>query len=126
MIFKRFERHALVLLFIATIFCASAALNMLFTGGTAGGKWLASSGLLSIASGVVQLEVSGLFQKIMDVYGDEEKYPYGPPSHITRQIIDDPDRPVIMWVRNVCFFNIRTGFWLIVGGTFIQLAAVWL
>jgi len=48
---------------------------------------------LATAAGVVQLEVSGLFQKIMDVYGDEEKYPYGPPSHITRQIIDNPDRP---------------------------------
>lgn len=126
MIFKRFERHAFVLLFVATVLCVGAGLCVMFAGGTTGGKWFASSGLLATAAGVVQLEVSGLFQRIMDVYGDEEKYPYGPPSYVTRQIIDNPDRPVRTWVRNVCFFDIRTGFWLIVGGTLVQVVAVWL
>jgi hypothetical protein len=76
-------------------------------------------------NGQSPVEVSGLFKKIMEVYGDEEKYPYGPPSYITRQIIDNPDRPARTWLRNVSFFDIRTGFWLIVGGTLVQVVAVW-
>lgn len=114
-----------MLLLVATVFCAGVGLWVMFAG-TTGGKWFASSGLLATAAGVVQLEVSGLFQKIMDVYGDEEKYPYGPPSYVTRQIIDNPDRPLRTWVRNICFFDIRTGFWLIIGGTLVQVVAVWL
>jgi hypothetical protein len=49
-------------------------------------KWLGTEGLIATVSGVVQLEVSGFFDKIMEEYGNEEKYPYGPPSRITREI----------------------------------------
>jgi hypothetical protein len=122
---KRFERQAFVLLFIATLSCGAIGLYVLLLGGITAGKWIASAGLFATVTGVVQLEVGGLFQKIMEIYGDEEKYPYGPPSHITRQIIDNPDRPFATWVRNTCFFNVRTGFWLIVVGTLVQVLAVW-
>lgn len=126
MIFKRFERYAFVLLSVAATCCLVAGIYVFFIGEAGSGAWLASSGLLATAAGVVQLEVSGLLQKIMGAYGNEEKYPYGPPSHITCQIIDDPDRPVRTWIQNTCFFDIRTGFWLIVGGTLVQVAALWL
>lgn len=125
LVFKRFERQCFVLLLAATSSCAAVGLYLLFVGGVTAGKWLTSAGLLATAAGVVQLEVSGLFQKIMEFYGDEEKFPYGPPSHITRQIIDNPDKPFATWVRNKCFFNVRTGFWLIVIGTLVQVLAVW-
>ncbi len=98
----------------------------LVSGGDASGKWFASMGLLATAAGVVQLEVSGLFEKIMEVYGDDDKYPYGPPSYITRQIIDNPDRPFSTWTRNTLFFRVSTGFWLIVLGTLIQVVTVWM
>lgn len=66
-----------------------------------------------------------MFQKLVEFYGDEQKFPYGPPSHVTRQIIDNPDRPFTTWLRNLCFFNVSTGFWLIVVGTVVQVVAVW-
>src|SRR5260221_12155827 len=56
------------------------------------GKWVNSAGLMFDVCGVIHLHVGGLFDKIIDKYADAEKYPYGPPPHITRAIIDDADR----------------------------------
>src|SRR5450759_1267133 len=123
--FKRYERFAFVVLLLLTagagILGAYSALGALPNGA----KWVGTSGLLATVTGVVQLEVSGLFEKILTHYGDAEKYPYGPPSHITREIIDNSDRPFATWLRNTCYFNARTGFWLIVLGALTQVLAVW-
>lgn len=123
---KRFERHALVAVLLATAACAVAGGWSLTHGQNTTGKWFASAGLLLTIAGLLQLEVSGLFQKIIDAYSDTKKFPYGPPSHITREIIDNPDTPVRTWLRNALFFNLRTGFWMIVAGTMVQVVAVWL
>ena len=121
---RRFEQHAFVILLTITLSCGIIGFYMLMAGGAAS-KWIASTGLFATVTGVVQFEVSGLFQKIMEIYGDDEKYPYGPPSYITREIVANPDRPFVTWLQHVCFFNVKTGFWLIVIGTLIQVVAVW-
>jgi hypothetical protein len=88
-------------------------------------KWLSSAGLMFDIAGIIQLDIGGLWEKVMEMYGDVSKYPGGPPSNITRQIIDDPDRPIRTWLRNTLFFETRTGFRLIVIGFFFQLAGTW-
>ena len=123
---KNFDRAAFAVLFLATLLSVFFALSYLWLSETVWVKWLASAGLLGTAAGVAQLEVSGFFDKIMVEYGDDEKYPYGPPSRVTREIIDNPDTPIRTWLRNALFFRVRTGFWLIVLGTLVQVAAVWL
>ncbi|UTH74649.1 hypothetical protein [Chromobacterium sp. IIBBL 290-4] len=123
--FKCNERVAfLVLLFITTAVAVLALYCIAFKWSNAG-KLLATAGLSATLTGVVQLEVAGLFTKILDEYGDDERYPYGPPSYITREIIDNPDTPVRTWLRDKAFFKPATGFWLIVVGTLIQAGAVW-
>jgi len=77
-------------------------------------------------TGIIQLELSGAFEKIIDKYGDTEKYPYGPPSPITRQIIDNPDTPVWNSVQGRLFFEHRTGIGLLIAGFVLQLGAVWI
>jgi hypothetical protein len=62
------------------------------------GKWLNTAGLLLDVSGLVQLKISGLFEKILSHYGDEEKYPYGPPSFVTREIMEVADSRVGQWL----------------------------
>jgi hypothetical protein len=89
------------------------------------GKWFSSAGLMFDIAGIVQLDIGGLWEKVMEMYGDVTKYPGGPPSNITRRIIDDPDRPIRTWLRNTLFFETRTGFRLIVVGFFFQLAGTW-
>lgn len=123
--FKRNERKALWALLAATLVTCVLGLFCLAFGWSNDAKLLATSGLLATLSGVVQLEVSGLFAKITEHYSDEAKYPYGPPSHITREIIYDPDAPFREWVRGMAYFNTATGFWLIVVGTSLQVLAVW-
>lgn len=126
MTWKRFERWSFVLLLLATGCCVVATGWHLATDGKSAAKFLGSAGLLATVAGLFQLDISGLFERILEVYGDSDKYPFGPPSHITRQIIDNPDRPVQAWLRNRCFFDVRTGFWIIVIGTLIQVVAVWI
>ena len=89
------------------------------------GKWVNSAGLMFDVGGVIQLHISGLFDKLVDEYGDEEKYPYGPPSHITRRIIDNPDTPIRMWIRTFLFLESTTGLYLLLVGFAFQLMGTW-
>lgn len=122
---KRFERFAFAIFLLASVAAFASGLYLALGMHAHANKWLASAGLLLTIAGVFQLDISGLFDKIVDHYGDEQKYPGGPPSYITRQIIDNPDSPVRTWLRNTLFFNAKTGLWLIVTGTVIELVAVW-
>ena len=84
--------------FIALIAAALASLSITpFSADNS--KWLSTASVLTGLAGVVQLEISGLFEHWVEKYSDTSKYPYGPPSHITRQLSDvgDPDRPVRAW-----------------------------
>src|SRR5258705_3346515 len=85
----RFEwRVVLVFILLAAIACLVIGYEFAAQGTRS--KWVNSAGLLFDVAGVVQLHISGLFDEILSQFGDEEKYPLGPPSHITRKIIDDP------------------------------------
>ena len=123
--FKRYERKSFIVLSSITIGVGILGIFALLLGWSGSQKLLSSCGLLATLTGVVQLEISGLFDRIFKEYGNEEKYPYGPPSYITREIIDDPDHTFRTWLRNVSFFRPSTGFWFIVVGTLIQVVAVW-
>jgi hypothetical protein len=117
---KRTEKIALAVLL------AGALLSLVVAPLGNGSRWVTAAGLMLDMAGIVQLEIAGLFDKIAAEYFDEARYPYGPPSHITREIIDNPDAPVRVAVRNTMFFNGRMGFWLLVGGFALQLLGAWL
>jgi hypothetical protein len=89
-------------------------------------KLIGSSGLFFDIAGIIQLELSGAFDTVINKYSDVEKYPYGPPSPITRQIIDNPDTPVWNSVQRQLFFEHRTGIGLLITGFVLQLSAVWI
>ena len=117
---KPFQKFALACLLLAGI--VSVLLGIYYHSE----KWVESAGLIFDIAGVVQLEISGLFEHWLEKYGDVKKYPYGPPSHITRRIIDNPDTPIRTWLRNTIYYDRRIGFWLLVLGFVFQLAADWL
>lgn len=117
---KKRSKLAFLALSVAGIVCAVVGIR------NWSARWIESAGLIFDIAGIVQLEISGLFEKILDRYGDEKKYPFGPPSHITREMMDDPDRPVRAWLRDRMFYEHDTGFWLLVLGFAFQLWANWL
>ncbi len=119
---KRLERAFFIVLIAAAIACLCIAPFGEHS------RWLSAASVLVGLGGVVQLEISGLFERWVQRYGDTSKYPSGPPSHITRQLSDvgDPDRPVRAWFYNVVFFDKRTGFLLIVLGGALQLLNIWI
>lgn len=123
--FKRYERKSFIALSAATVVAGILGIIAVLLGWSVSQKLLASCGLLATLTGIVQLEISGLFDRLFKEYGNEEKYPYGPPSYITREMIDDPDHAFRTWLTNVSFFRPSTGFWFIVVGTLIQVVAVW-
>lgn len=125
MAYQRGHRLAARLLITATAVVLLAAIWRLWVGDPDAGRVVRSSGYLSIVAGLVQLEVSGFFTRLIDHYDNDAEYPYGPPSHVTREIIDNPDRPVRSAMRGKLDFDVRTGFWLVVGGTLLQLTGEW-
>lgn len=124
-ILKRYERFWFSFLLIAIFICACMSLYCFVNSDTSLSKWITTTGLISTVAGVIQLEISGLFKKILAEYENTKKYPYGPPSYITREIIDNPDAPIRSWIKDICFNEPRMGFWLIIGGTLIQVLGVW-
>lgn len=85
-----------------------------------------SSGILLGISGIIQLEITGLFDLILKEYGNDKKYPYGPPSYITREIIANPDRPYYEAIKSIMFINRKTGVLLIIGSGIVNLIATWI
>lgn len=111
------------------------AVALVCTGVTVGGfffdhipvaRWLnTASGFFGL-SAIFQARASGWFNKVLEFYGDQEKFPYGPPSHITREIIDNPDTPVRTWLRNTLFFEARTALVLGIVSIVLAMVAAWL
>jgi hypothetical protein len=90
------------------------------------GKWLSSAGLMFDLAGITQLEMAGLFSRMLEKYGDVKRYPSGPPSYITRELSNEADSRLTRWVNHHLFYDLKTGFRLIVLGCLLQLAGVWI
>lgn len=120
-----FERLGLSALLIIASVSLAAAMVSFASGSELAGKFFATASTLSIMSGILQLEVSGLFTRMIEHYQDSE---LGPPSSVTRRILVlySPERWWSKLWGDLFFFEPRTGFWLVFGGTALGLGATWL
>lgn len=75
-------------IFLATLAGAalSAAAGVLSFGSSHAGEWFATSALFLGGAGTVSSAVRSYYSATAEVYGDDEKFPYGPPSPITREL----------------------------------------
>jgi hypothetical protein len=120
------DRRLLSALLIAAITCTVITVTGLFCDLVPMAKWLNTASGFFALSAVFQARSSGWFDKVLEFYGNDKKFPYGPPSHITRQILDNPDTPVRTWLRNTLFFEARTALALGIVSIILAMVAAWL
>ena len=124
----RYKRTFLVisLVFFALVF--GIAIFRFLCGETKALKLLNSSALILSIAGLIQLEITGLFEKVFNYYADQQKYPFGPPSHFNRELIEthNPETPIRTWIWINLYENRMTGFWIILTSIAIQLVAIWI
>jgi hypothetical protein len=125
-VWKAFERIAVILLATTALLALAVALIAVRRAWPSPARWFSTAGLVSALAGLVQLDHSGFFTSIHREYSDETKYPYGPPSYVTREIIANPETPIRTRILNIMFFHPRTGFHFILWGTLLQIIATWL
>lgn len=68
-------------------------------------RWAGTVAGLAVCAAFYQFITTRWFAAVMEHFDDVEAYPYGPPSHITRSIIDNPDAPVQSAIRNFLFYD---------------------
>lgn len=68
-------------------------------------RWAGTAAGIAVCSAFFQFQTTKWIEHIVQEYGDDEKYPYGPPSHVTRIIIDNPDQPRLSAIRNLLFYD---------------------
>lgn len=68
-------------------------------------RWAGTVAGLAVCAAFFQLATTQWFTYVMEEFGDVEKFPYGPPSHVTRMIIHNPDAPIQSAVRGYLFFD---------------------
>ena len=88
-------------------------------------KLFSTTSALAALVAILQLDVAGLFEKLMSIYGDDKEFPYGPPSHITREVIDNPDTPIRSWIKAKAFFDPATGYWLAIISILLAVIGTW-
>ena len=80
-----------------------------------------ASGLFAIAA-LVQLHLVDFFETSIQPFFDEARYPFGPPSAITRHMIDNPDTPTINNIKSFVIWSPKFGFSL---GIISAVCGIW-
>lgn len=90
-------------------------------------KAIALAGLMFDVAGVIRLFLDEEWDELLQPYRDEKKYPYGPPSYITREMFADTDTNVTADSEEYAverYYYYRRGFLLIILGFIWQAIAV--
>jgi len=120
------RRRTLVFLLVAFATLAVAFVYALLTGCWPAGKILGTMSAVSALAAIAQLSVSGFWERVLEPFKDDAKFPYGPPSAIVREVIDNPDTPIRSEIRRRVFFDPTTGAFLGIVSTVAGGVAVWL
>jgi hypothetical protein len=113
------------------VFLAALIAGILFIAGVATwhSNWVNSAGIIFDICGALQLFVKeewrGLTETYVELYGDIEKYPYGPPSHVTRVLSEHDERNEVNFPETGLgphYFN-NLGVLLLVIGFALQLTS---
>lgn len=97
-----------------------------------------SAGLLLDVTGVIRIFIDEEWVEILKYYDDEKKYPYGPPSYVTRELFKDTgniadfvsddteDMKELQKKESALFWHEKRGFIFLICGFLGQLIATWM
>lgn len=120
------DRRIFLVLLTAAIVCTVVAVSGVHYDYVPTAKWLNTASGLYGLSAIFQARASGWFERLLEKYGDGEKFPYGPPSHITREVIESPDTPIRTSLRNTLFAEPGTAIILAILSVVIAIIAEWI
>lgn len=116
----RFTQSGLLVLVALSAIAACITLYLLFLGPECGRlcqahRWAGTVSGLLVCTAFFQFGTTRWMAHIKEVYLNAERFPSGPPSSITRAIIDHPDYPTASALRNFLFYDPTfaaiLGFW---------------
>lgn len=117
----------LVVLLLALMASVAASIYASISGCWPTGKLLSTASAFAALAGIVQLTVSGLWEKTIAYYEDRPaEFPYGAPSNVMREIIWNPDTPIRSSIRSYIVFNTSTALWLAVISAIFGGLGAWL
>jgi hypothetical protein len=92
-------------------------------------RWAGTVSGLSVCAAFYQGISSGWYRSIMTEIGSadfQRDHPFGPPGHIARFIVDNPDHPIENAIRDILFYDPWLAAWLgFIAGIYAILAS-WL
>lgn len=118
-------RRTILVLVIGSLGALAAALLNLAIGGGQPERLLIAVGILCEVSGIVQFIGSMRFVAMLRTYSDVTKYPYGPPSHMMRRVVDDPDAPKSVRVEDALTQKPWIGGGVFAIGMLLHLVTLW-
>jgi hypothetical protein len=119
-IYRRLRTLGSIFVFLAILLAIAAPFVHLV-------KMIALSGLMFDVAGVIRLFMDEEWDKLLENYRDEKRYPMGPPSYITRELFADTNVEVTANTEENSvsqYYYYRRGFLLIIVGFFLQATAV--
>lgn len=122
---KKNQRYVLITLLILDLVFFGLIIYYISIDSSETGKLIQTLGLLIGLTGVVQIAISDFFSSILHKLNLLDDLNSGLPSILVRQVIDNPDRPLITKIRNTLFFNPKTGFWIVSISFLVEIVGVW-
>ncbi|MDG4895583.1 hypothetical protein P9272_18595 [Mesorhizobium sp. WSM4976] len=122
---KRASKAVLVVMLALTVVAIAFAVWGVISGDPRTSRFFQTASTFAAIVAAVQLDVAGVFGRLFDEYSDATKYPFGPPSHITREIIDHPDWMLFGGFREILFYDTRFAFWIAVLSFVLSLIGIW-
>lgn len=104
---------------------ASAMLTLCLAPFSYTSKMISSSSVLFGIAGLLQLELTGFFDKVFrDLSDAADAGVY--PSHIYRNIITNPGQPLRTFIKDLIYYNRKCGYSFLLIGSVIQIISIWI
>lgn len=121
---RMLARYGMKTLFFLLLSLMALSLIALLRDNASSDKLFDTASALAALTAAAQLQIAGVFEKHVHHFGDEKLFPYGPPSHFTRRLVDG-ERPIRMWINNHLFYDARVGAAFAIASPLLSIAGTW-